>query len=190
MYKSCRVFEYPFSFSFPPSLSPSLPLPTPPPLSLSNISLISNVYLMDISSNGFQILYSPSLSDMLELFSKRIPDSQTLARVPPDSKELKICKTGNALMCYPLYSWLYVYGGTPRAITDTIGTSKLVLLIEMSFVEGSFNIIKHQNGTNKVSLVVRCPLFRGVLYKGFHCIHSVIQNGIRVQVNDAIHVTL
>ena len=52
------------------------------------------------------------------------------------------------------------------SITDTIGTSKLVLLIEVSFVEGSFNIIKYQNGTRKVSLVVRCPLFRGVLYKG------------------------
>ncbi len=33
----------------------------------------------------------------------------------------------------------------------------------------SFNIIKYQNGTRKVSFVVRCPLFRGVLYKGFHC---------------------
>ncbi len=51
----------------------------------------------------------------------------------------------------------------------TIGTSNLVLLIEVSFVEGSFNIIKYQNGTRKVSLVVRCPLFRGVLYKGLHC---------------------
>ena len=56
------------------------------------------------------------------------------------------------------------------SITDTIGTSKLVLLIEVSFVEGSFNIIKYQNGTRQVSLVVRCPLSRGVLYKGlFHC---------------------
>ncbi len=59
------------------------------------------------------------------------------------------------------------------SITDTIGTSKCVLLIEVSFVEGSFNIIKYQNGTSKVSLVVRCPLFRGALYKGFHCITIV-----------------
>ena len=29
------------------------------------------------------------------------------------------------------------------SITDTIGTSKLVLLIEVSFVKGSFNIIKY-----------------------------------------------
>ncbi len=49
---------------------------------------------------------------------------------------------------------------------DTIGTSKLVLLIEVSFVEGPFNIINYQNGTRKVSLVVRCPLFRCVFYKG------------------------
>ncbi len=55
------------------------------------------------------------------------------------------------------------------SITDTIGTSKLVFLRKVSFVEGSFNIIKYQNGTRKMSLVVRCPLFRGVLYKGFHC---------------------
>ncbi len=41
---------------------------------------------------------------------------------------------------------------------DTIGTSKLVLLIEVSFVEGPFNILKYQIGTRKVSLVVRCPL--------------------------------
>ena len=31
-----------------------------------------------------------------------------------------------------------------------------VLLMEVSFVEGSFNIVKYQNGTRKVSLVVRC----------------------------------
>ena len=43
---------------------------------------------------------------------------------------------------------------------DTIETSKLVILMEVSFVEGSYNIIKYQNGTRKVSLVVRC------LYKG------------------------
>ena len=55
------------------------------------------------------------------------------------------------------------------SITDTIGTSELVLLIEMSFIEGFFNIINYQNGTRIVSLVARCPLFRGVLYKGFHC---------------------
>ncbi len=41
---------------------------------------------------------------------------------------------------------------------DTIGTSKLVLLIEVSFVEGSFNITEYQNGIRNVSLVVRCPL--------------------------------
>ena len=29
---------------------------------------------------------------------------------------------------------------------------------EVSFVEGLFNIIKYQNGTRIVSLVVRCPL--------------------------------
>ena len=51
---------------------------------------------------------------------------------------------------------------------DTIETSKH--LMEESFVEGSFNIIKYRNGTREVSLVVRCPLFRGVLSKGFHCI--------------------
>ncbi len=49
------------------------------------------------------------------------------------------------------------------SISDTIGTSKLVLLIEVSFVEGSFNIIKYQNGTRKVFLIERCPLFRGVV---------------------------
>ncbi len=53
---------------------------------------------------------------------------------------------------------------------DTIGTNKLILLIDVFFVEWSFNIIKYQNGTRKVSLVIRSPLFRGVLYKGilFH----------------------
>ncbi len=38
---------------------------------------------------------------------------------------------------------------------DTIGTN----------VERTFNIIKYHNGTRKVSLVARCPLLRGVLYK-------------------------
>ncbi len=51
----------------------------------------------------------------------------------------------------------------------------------MSFVEGSFNIIKYQNGTRKVSLVVRCPLFKGVLYKeGFHCIRSTVHVHVHV----------
>ncbi len=50
------------------------------------------------------------------------------------------------------------------SITDTIETSNLVLLLEVSFVEGSFNIIKYQNGTRKVSLVVRSPLYGVTLY--------------------------
>ncbi len=51
------------------------------------------------------------------------------------------------------------YSGGIPSITDTIGTNKLiVLLMEVSFVEGSFNIIKYQIGTRKVSLVVRCLL--------------------------------
>ncbi len=70
---------------------------------------------------------------------------------------------------------------------DTIGTSKLVLLMEVSFVEGSFNIIKYQNGTRKVSLVVRCPLLWGVLYKGFHLI-ILINNGYQ-HVQWYIHTT-
>ncbi len=56
---------------------------------------------------------------------------------------------------------VHVYIQWSPSIMDTIGTSKLVLLMEAS--EGS---IKNQNGTRKVSLVVRCPLFRGVLYNG------------------------
>ncbi len=63
------------------------------------------------------------------------------------------------------YYYNYNINTVNPSITDTIGTSKLVLLMEVSFVEGSFNIINYQNGTRKVSLVVRCPLFRGVLYK-------------------------
>ena len=52
-----------------------------------------------------------------------------------------------------------MYSGT-HSTTDTNRTSKLVLLMEVSFVEGSFicNIIKYQNGTRNMSLVVRCPL--------------------------------
>ena len=49
---------------------------------------------MDISYSGFQLLYSPSLSDMLKVFADSIPDPNTLTRVAPDSRELKICKTG------------------------------------------------------------------------------------------------
>ncbi len=47
----------------------------------------------------------------------------------------------------------YMFYTVEPLLTDTIGTSKLVLLMEVSFV----NIIKYQNGTRKVSLVVRCP---------------------------------
>ncbi len=46
-----------------------------------------------------------------------------------------------------------LYSGNP-SIMSTIGTSKLVLLMEVSFVEGSFNIhvIEYQLGQGK------CPL--------------------------------
>ncbi len=58
-----------------------------------------------------------------------------------------------------------------------IETSKLVLLMEVFFIEGSFNITEYQNGTRQVPLVVRCSLFRGVLYKGFtvlyYCVRSL-----------------
>ena len=42
--------------------------------------------------------------------------------------------------------------------------------------------MKYQNGTRKVSLVVRCPLFRGVLYKGFHCTCTCVH--VCVLMND------
>ncbi len=38
-------------------------------------------------------------------------------------------------------------------------------------MRGHFNIIKFQYGTRKLSLVVMCPLYRGVHYKGFHCMY-------------------
>ena len=46
------------------------------------------------------------------------------------------------------------------SITDTIGTSKLAFLMEVSFVEESLSIKMGQ--VKCPSLVVRCPLFRGV----------------------------
>ncbi len=56
-----------------------------------------------------------------------------------------------------LYMYILVY---MYMYSSYNGHSKLVLLIEVRFVKGSFNTIKYQNGTRKVSLVVRCPLFR------------------------------
>ncbi len=43
--------------------------------------------------------------------------------------------------CTCTYYILYKIQWNP-SITDTIGTSKLVLLMELSFVEGSFKIIE------------------------------------------------
>ena len=57
-------------------------------------------------------------------------------------------------------------------------------------VEGSFNIIKYQNGTRKVSLVVRCPLFRGVIYKVLHCTSTLISRGIVSIITHSIIVSL
>lgn len=56
-------------------------------------SLFSGIYLMDVSSLGFQILYSPLLTDLVEMFSQQIPNPQELITVTPDSQTLKICKT-------------------------------------------------------------------------------------------------
>ncbi len=54
---------------------------------------------------------------------------------------------------------------------DTIGINKLVLLMEVSFVKGS---VKIQNGTRKVSLIVRSVIQRCPLQaRGFH-VHVVI----------------
>ncbi len=61
--------------------------------------------------------------------------------------------------CLLIHTCTTLYSGHP-SIMNTIGTSKLVILIEVSFVEGSFNIIKYQ------MRLVWCPLFRGVYYKG------------------------
>ncbi len=59
---------------------------------------------------------------------------------------------------------------------DTIGASKLIHLMEVSFVEGSFNIINYQNGTRKVSLhsLVLKSYIRGTHYKRFHCIITIV----------------
>ena len=48
---------------------------------------------------------------------------------------------------------------------DTIGTSKLVLFI---LLRGHI-CTKVSKGYKKVSLIVRSPLIRGVLYKEFRC---------------------
>ncbi len=79
----------------------------------------------------------------------------------------KLATRTSTLLVYLTVQW-------NPSITDTIGTSKLVLLIEVS---GSFSTIKmrkYQNGTRKVSLVARCPLFRVVLYKQFYCISIIL----------------
>ena len=73
-------------------------------LLLSN-SLLSSLYLMDNSSQGFNILYSPSLSEMVKIFSQRIPDAQKLVSLPPDAKELKIAKTGYFYSLEEIYIW-------------------------------------------------------------------------------------
>ncbi len=52
----------------------------------------------------------------------------------------------------------------PSSITDTPLRSANCPFNGLSFVEGSISIIKYQNWTRKMSLVARCPLFRGVLY--------------------------
>ena len=41
-----------------------------------------------------------------------------------------------------------------------LGPAQLVLSMEVSFVEGLFNIIKYQNLTRKVSFVARYLLFK------------------------------
>ncbi len=61
-----------------------------------------------------------------------------------------------------LYS---IIQGTPLLWTPLGPVSKLVLLMEVSFIRINY----YQNGTRKESLVVRCPLlgvpmYRGVLY--------------------------
>ncbi len=55
----------------------------------------------------------------------------------------------------------YMYTYTLEPLYNIHHWDQHTCLMEMSFVEGSFNILKYQNGTRKVSLVVRCPLFRG-----------------------------
>lgn len=52
---------------------------------------------MDVSASGFQRLYSPALSEMVDVFSENIPDALTLVKVEPDSKTLRISKTGTCI---------------------------------------------------------------------------------------------
>ena len=53
---------------------------------------------------------------------------------------------------------------------DTNGVEESVLYREVSSVQGLKRMQEWYLGRQKVSLLERCPQFRGVLIEGFHCI--------------------
>ena len=55
---------------------------------------------------------------------------------------------------------------------DTIGAEESVLYREVSLFQGLKCMQEWYLGRQKVSLLERCPQFRGVLIEGFHCIDA------------------
>ena len=55
---------------------------------------------------------------------------------------------------------------------DTNGAEESVLYREVSLFQGLKCMQEWYLGRQKVSLLERCPQFRGVLIEGFHCIKS------------------
>ena len=64
---------------------------------------------------------------------------------------------------------LYVQWNPSNA--DTNGAEESVLYREVSFFRGLKCMQEWYLGWEKVSLLERCPQFRGVLIEGFHCIY-------------------
>ncbi len=60
----------------------------------------------------------------------------------------------------------YMYTYTLEPLYNIHHWDQHTCLMEMSFVEGSFNILKYQNGTRKVSLVVPASSNNSAFYSG------------------------
>ena len=58
---------------------------------------------------------------------------------------------------------------------DTNGAEESVLYREVSLFQELKRMQEWYLGQQKVSLLERCPQFRGVLIEGFHCIHLTMQ---------------
>lgn len=59
-------------------------------------TVLASIHMLDLSSNGYQLLYNLPLSNLMSLFTSNIPSPPELIALEQDTPTLRLCKTAMA----------------------------------------------------------------------------------------------